>query len=114
MKYRRLDIAIQIERAGKSTMVVRARGRTINVTAYYAREERYKNTLFGQYLQYNAIGVANKITNDLGLMSISDYYQVRDAIESMLKMLHEYSVMRACSADVTVYLLEDYVNKDDN
>lgn len=114
MKDKRLDISIQIERAGSSKMVARARGFAVDVTAYHAREERYKNALYGAYLQYNAMIVAHKFTNDLGMMSIGDYYQIRDTIESMLKMLHEYSVMRACSADVTVYLLEEYVIEDDN
>lgn len=107
MKDKRLDISIQIERAGSSKMVARARGIAVDIAAYHAREERYANVLFGQYLQYNAMRVAHKFTNDLWLMSISDYYQVRDTIESMLKMLHEYSILRACAADVTVCLLEE-------
>ena len=105
MKSPRLDINIQIERSGYSRMIACARGRTVEVRAYHAREERYKNVLYGAYLQYSAMIIAHKFTNDLDSMSITDYYQVRDTIESMLKMLHEYSVMRACSADVTVYLL---------
>lgn len=113
METKALNISIQIERAGKSKMVARARGIAVDVTAYHAREDRYKNVLYGQYLQYNAIRVANKFINNLILMSVSDYYQMRDAIESMLKMLHEYSVVRACQADVTVYLLEgDDLEKD--
>ena len=114
MKDKRLDISIQIERTGSKKMVARARGIAVDVAAYHAREGRYTNVLYGQYLQYNAMRVAHKFTNDLGMISISDYYQVRDTIESILKMLHEYSVVRACQADVTVYLLEGDVIEEDN
>lgn len=106
MKTVAFDISIQVERAGSTKMVARSRGIAVDITAYHAREEQYVNVLFRSWLQYNASRAASKFTNDLEMISISDYYQVRDTIESMLKMLHEYSVMRACSADVTVYLLE--------
>lgn len=104
MEETRLDINIQIKREGKSKMVAHARETTIDVIAYYAREERYNKVSYWQYLQYNAMRVAHKFTNDLGTMSIGYYYQIRDAIESMLKMLHEYSNVTACSVDITVYV----------
>lgn len=111
METKAFDISIQIERAGSSKMVARSRGRAVDVTAYYARQGMYENVRYGRYLLYNATRIAHKIIGDIETLSVSDYYQVRDTIESMLKMLHEYSVMRACSADVTIYLLEsDHVD----
>lgn len=106
MKGRKLDISIQIERAGKSKMVARARGIAVDVPVYYARERSYKNVGYEPYLHYIAIKIMHKLTNDLEMMVTRDYYQVRDTIKGMLKMLHEYDIMRACSADVTVCLLE--------
>lgn len=104
MEETRLDINIQIKREGESKMVAHARGTAIDVTAYYAQEERYDKVNYGQYLRYNAMRVAHIFTNDFAMMSIKDYYKIKDAIESMLKMLHEYSNVTACSVDITVYV----------
>lgn len=107
-----LEIRLQIEWTGKSVMTARSGERTVDVRAYYAREERYADVRYGEYLRYNATRVAHKITSDLEMVSIDNYYHVRDIIESMLKMLHERSIMRACFAYITVPLLEDNDNEE--
>ena len=106
MVIKTLDIRIRIERVGKNAIVALSRGRAVDVRAYHAREERYVNVRYGEYLQYNATRIAHRITNDMEMVSTSDYYQIRDVIESMLKTLHEQSVVRACLTDVTVLLWE--------
>lgn len=107
-----LDIGIHIVRAGKNVIAAHSRGRTVNVRAYYAREGRYIDVRYGEYLQYNAMRIAHRITNDIEMVSINDYYQVRDVIESMLKTLHEHSTVRMCITDITVSILEDNDNEE--
>lgn len=112
MATKTLEVRLQIEWAGKSIMTARSGERTVDVRAYYAREKRYADVRYGAYLQYNAMRVAHKITNEFEMVSINDYYHVRDIIESMLKMLHEHSFMRACFAYITVPVLEDNDNEE--
>lgn len=114
MVIKTLDIRIQIERAGKNMMIARSSGITVDVREYCAREERYINVRYEDYLQYNAMRIARRITNDMEMVYISDYYPIREVIESMLKMLHEQSVVRACLTNMTVHILGDNDNEENN
>ena len=102
MVIKKLDIRIQAERTDKDAIIVRSGERVVGMIAYYAREEKYKNVHYNWYLQQNARRVALYITDDLDMVSGSDYFQIRDTIESMLDTLHRYSVVKTCYVGVSV------------
>ena len=118
MKTTTLNMRIQVEKVDNHSITVSSRGREIRVEVFYAREKVYKDERYNQYLHYKATLdkatlAARILIDDIDIVTIYDYYEVRDTIRSMLELLHN-STARLCITDVEVCIWKTDRSEDNN
>lgn len=114
MKTTTLNIRIQVKKVDNHSITVYSRGRELRVAVFYAREKAYKDERYKQYLHYKATLAARMLIDDLDIATIYDYYEVRDAIRSMLELLHRHSATRLCITDVEICIWKADHSEDNN